>query len=217
MDAPSVKTIEVLLADPNPPARAGVRRALSCPGFAVVAEAADADDCVELAERLRPDVCLVEVRLPGGGIRAARAIAAKLDQTAVVMLTASDSEADFFDAMRAGAAGYLLKGTDPERLPHALRGVVAGESAIPRKLLPRLLDEFRGQAGRRVAIAGGRGPQLTAREWEVLDLMRERLATREIAARMFVSDVTVRRHVSALLRKLGAPDRAAAVRLVELV
>ena len=68
-----------------------------------------------------------------------------------------------------------------------------------------------------MAIAGGRGPQLTAREWEVLDLMRERLATREIAARMFVSDVTVRRHVSALLRKLGAPDRAAAVRLVELV
>jgi DNA-binding NarL/FixJ family response regulator len=215
MDASSIKTVKVLLADPNAPARAGVRQALACPGFDVVAEAADADACIELAGRLRPDVCLVEVRLPGGGVRAARAIAAKMHETAVVMLTASDSEEDFFDAMRAGAAGYLLKGTDPERLPHALRGVVAGESAIPRKLLPRLLDEFRGQAGRRLTVAGGRGPQLTAREWEVLDLLRQKLATREIAARLFVSEVTVRRHVSTVLRKLGAPDRATALRLVE--
>jgi DNA-binding NarL/FixJ family response regulator len=215
MDASSIKTIKVLLADANAPARAGVRQALACPGFEVVAEAADADTCIELAGRLLPDVCVVDVRLPGGGVRAARAIATKMDKTAVVMLTASDSEADFFDAMRAGAAGYLLKGTDPERLPHALRGVVAGESAIPRKLLPRLLDEFRGQSARRLTIAGGRGPQLTAREWEVLDLMRNGLSTREIAARLFVSEVTVRRHVSAVLRKLGAPDRATALRLVE--
>lgn len=215
MDPASVKTIDVLLADANAAARAGARHALARPGLSVVGEAADAEACIELADRLLPDVCLVEVRLPGGGIRVARSIAAKLDATAVVMLTTSDSEADFFDAMRAGAAGYLLKGTDPERLPHALRGVVAGESAIPRKLLPRLLDEFRGQTGRRLTIAGGRGPQLTAREWEVLELMREGLATREIAGRLFVSDVTIRRHVSALLRKLGAPDRAAALRLVE--
>jgi DNA-binding NarL/FixJ family response regulator len=215
MDASPIKTIKVLLADANAPARAGVRRALACPGFEVVAEAVDADACIELAGRLRPDVCLVEVRLPGGGVRAARTIAKKMHDSAVVMLTASDSEADFFDAMRAGAAGYLLKGTDPDRLPHALRGVVAGESAIPRKLLPRLLDEFRGQAGRRLTVAGGRGPQLTAREWEVLDLLREGLATRAIAARLFVSEVTVRRHVSTVLRKLGAPDRATALRLVE--
>jgi DNA-binding NarL/FixJ family response regulator len=214
MDASSIKTIKVLLADANAPARAGARRALGCPGFEVVAEAVEADACIEFAERLRPDVCLVEVRLPGGGVRAARAIVTKIQETAVVMLTASDSEADFFDAMRAGAAGYLLKGTDPERLPHALRGVVAGESAIPRKLLPRLLDEFRGQAGRRLTVAGGRGPQLTAREWEVLDLMRDGLTTREIAARLFVSEVTVRRHISTTLRKLGVPDRAAALRLV---
>jgi DNA-binding NarL/FixJ family response regulator len=214
MDPASVKTIDVLLADANATARAGARRALAIPGFAVVAEADDAEACIELAGRLRPDVCLVEVRLPGGGIRAARSIVAKLDETAVVMLTASDSEDDFFDAMRAGAAGYLLKGTDPARLPHALTGVMAGESAIPRKLLPRLLDEFRGQTGRRLAVGGGRGPQLTAREWEVLELMRRGLATREIAARLFVSEVTVRRHVSTLLRKLGAPDRAAALRLV---
>jgi DNA-binding NarL/FixJ family response regulator len=215
MDASSIKTIKVLLADANAASRAGVRSALACPGFEVVAEAGDADGCIELAVSLRPDVCLVEVRLPGGGVRAARAIATKLQETAVVMLTASDSEADFFDAMRAGAAGYLLKGTDPDRLPHALKGVVAGESAIPRKLLPRLLDEFRGQVGRRLTVAGGRGPQLTAREWEVLDLMRQGLTTREIAARLFVSEVTVRRHISTTLRKLDVPDRAAALRLVE--
>lgn len=215
MDASSINNIAVLLADPNAPARAGVRRALARPGFEVVGEAADADACVELAQRLGPDVCLVEVRLPGGGIRAARAIAAQMPDTSVVMLTASDSEEDFFDAMRAGAAGYLLKGTDPGRLSHALAGVVAGESAIPRKLLPRLLDEFRGQAGRRVPVPGGRGPQLTAREWEVLELLKQGLVTREIAARLFVSEVTVRRHVSGVLRKLGVSDRAAAVRLVE--
>jgi DNA-binding NarL/FixJ family response regulator len=215
MDASSIKTIKVLLADPNAPARAGVRQALARPDFEVVAEAGDADACVELAARLRPDICLIEVRLPGGGVRAARSIATRIHETAVVMLTASDSETDFFDAMRAGAAGYLLKGTDPERLPHALRGVVAGESAIPRKLLPRLLDEFRGQAGRRVTVGGGRGPKLTAREWEVLELMREGLSTRAIAGRLFVSEVTVRRHVSGVLRKLDVPDRAAAVRLVE--
>jgi DNA-binding NarL/FixJ family response regulator len=215
MDASSIETIEVLVADANQPARAGVRGALACPGFEVVGEAADADRCIALAEALEPDVCLVEVRLPGGGIRAARSIAAKLPGTAVVMLTASDAENDFFDSMRAGAAGYLLKGTDPERLPHALRGVVAGESAIPRKLLPRLLDEFRGQEGRRLPLRGARGPQLTAREWEVLELMRRGLGTKEIARRLFVSEVTVRRHISAVLRKLGVPDRESAIRLLE--
>jgi DNA-binding NarL/FixJ family response regulator len=215
MDMAPTKTIRVLLADAHAPARAGVRRALAHPGFEIAAEALDGESAVELAERLRPDVCLVEVRLPGGGVRAARALTAKLAETAVVMLTDSDSEEDFFDAMRAGAAGYLLKGTDPDRLPHALRGVVAGETAIPRKLLPRLLEQFRGQAGRRASLSGSRGPLLTAREWEVLELVRDGLSTREIGARMFISEVTVRRHVSAAVRKLQVPDRAAAVRLLE--
>jgi len=217
MDTAPTKTIRVVIADAHEPARAGVRRALARPGFEIAAEAMDAHGCIESAERLRPDVCLVEVRLPGGGVRAARALATKLPETAVVMFTASDSEEDFFDAMRAGAAGYLLKGTDPERLPHALRGVVAGETAIPRKLLPRLLEQFRGQSGRRASVHGSRGPLLTAREWEVLELVRDGLSTREIGARMFISDVTVRRHVSSAVRKLQVPDRAAAVRLLEAV
>jgi DNA-binding NarL/FixJ family response regulator len=132
------------------------------------------------------------------------------------MLTVSDAEDDFFDSMRAGAAGYLLKETDTARIPHALRGVLSGESAIPRKLLPRLLEEFRGNTRRRrLSLAHTRGPELTAREWEVLELMRQGLTTREIASRLFVADVTVRRHVSSILRKLKVRDRAAALRVVD--
>src|SRR3954453_7818034 len=133
MDASSIKTIRVLVADAGPSARAGVRSALACDGFEIVAEAEDADACIELARALRPEVCLVDVSLPGGGVRATRAVIAAAPDTAVVMLTASDAEADFFGALRAGAEGYLLKETGPERLPHALRGVVAGESAVPRR------------------------------------------------------------------------------------
>jgi DNA-binding NarL/FixJ family response regulator len=215
MDMAPTNPIRVLLADPHAPARAGVRRALARQEFEIVGEALDAESCIELAGRLRPDVCMVEVCLPGGGVRAARRLAETAPETAVVMLTASDSEDDFFDAMRAGAAGYLLKGTDPARLPHALRGVVLGESAIPRTLLPRLLEQFRGQSGRRASLARTRGPRLTAREWEVLELMRAGLSTSEIAARLFISEVTVRRHASAVVRKLEVPDRAAAIRLVD--
>jgi DNA-binding NarL/FixJ family response regulator len=216
MDAPSTpQPTTVLVADAHLSARTGVRRALDGHGFDVVAEARDADECVELGLGTRPDVCLVEVTLPGGGVNAVRELNARLTETAVVMLTVSEGEDDFFDALRAGAAGYLLKETNPERLPHAIRGVLAGESAIPRKLLPRLMEEFRGSSRRRVALPKRRGPELTAREWEVLELLRGRLGTAEIARRLFVSEVTVRRHISAVLHKLGAPDREAALRLLD--
>ena len=206
----------ILLADPHPLTRQGVRETLEASGFAVCAEAVDAAGAVEAALRLRPDLCLLEVQMPGSGIRAARRITAELPDTAVVMLTASREDGDLFDALRAGAAGYLLKETAPERLPHALRGVLAGESALPRTLVARLIDEFRSQGRRRrVPGLGRRTAELSEREWQTLELMRDGHSTAEIADRLHVSPVTVRRHISSVLAKLGVPDRAAALELLE--
>jgi DNA-binding NarL/FixJ family response regulator len=182
--------------------------------FRVVGEAADATEVVAIASRTRPDICLMDVLLPGGGSRAARLLATRLPQTAIVILTASSSEEDFFDALRAGAVGYLLKDLDPGRLPHALEGILAGESAVPRRLVPRLMEEFRGSSGRRVSLKRGRGPSLTQREWEVVELLRDGLSTRRIAARLSLSPVTVRRHLSSVSAKLGVGDREAALRLL---
>jgi DNA-binding NarL/FixJ family response regulator len=154
--------------------------------------------------------------MPGSGIAAAARINTELPGTAVVMLTVSRDDADLFDAIRAGASGYLLKDTDPERLPHALRGVVAGEAALPRTLVARLMEEFRARdAPRTIALPSGQIVRLTEREWEVLELMRQGLATREIAQRLFISSGTVRTHVAAILSKLRSPDRPAAIRLLE--
>ena len=158
---------------------------------------------------------MLDIHMPGNGIRAAAEIASARDDVAVVMLTVSRNDSDLFAALRAGAAGYLLKDTDPVRLPHALRGVMAGEAALPRGLVARVIDEFRSQGHRRIRLAGRSGVELTSREWQVLDLMREGLNTKEIADRLLVSPVTVRRHVSAILRKLRVEDRAAALKLVE--
>jgi DNA-binding NarL/FixJ family response regulator len=193
-----------------------VREALEADaGFEVCGEAPDAPGALELAARERPDLCLLDVHMPGSGIRAAHELATSLPDAAVVMLTVSRNDSDLFDALRVGAAGYLLKDTDPERLPHALRGVLAGEAALPRALVARVIDEFRSKGRRRLSLAGDRGRELTSREWEVLELMRQGLSTREIAERLVVAPVTVRRHVSAILKKLRVADRDAAVRLLE--
>jgi DNA-binding NarL/FixJ family response regulator len=206
-----------VIADDHPAARGGVRESLEEDGgFEIVGEAADGPAAVELARKQRPELCLLDVHMPGSGIRAATEILEILPDTAVVMLTVSQNDADLFDSLRVGAAGYLLKDTDAERLPHALRGVLAGEAAVPRRLVSRVLDEFRSSGGRRrLPIVGRRGAELTSREWEVLEMLRDGLTTAAIAQRLFVSPVTVRRHVSAILRKLDVPDRESALRLLE--
>jgi DNA-binding NarL/FixJ family response regulator len=207
--------LRVLIADDHPPTRAGVRAALEQAGFTVSSEHADAAAAVQAALDERPDICLLDVHMPGNGITAAARIRAALPETSIVMLTVSTNDTDLFDALRAGALGYLLKDTDPERLPHALRGVLEGEAALPRMLVARLIEEFRAREHRRVSLFKRRGVELTSREWQVLELLREGLSTAEIADQLVISRVTVRTHVSAILKKLQVPDRKAALELFE--
>jgi DNA-binding NarL/FixJ family response regulator len=206
----------VLLADDHPPTRSGVRAALEGHGFVVTAEVADAASAIEAAQRERPDVCLLDIRMPGSGIAAAAAISVALPDTAIVILTVSHDDADLFDALRAGAAGYLLKDTDPRRLPELLTSVLRGEGALSPGLIAKLIEEFRERGRRRrLPLQGSRGVELTSREFEVLDLLRQELSTAEIASRLYIAEVTVRTHISAILRKLRVPDRRAALKLLD--
>ena len=205
----------VLIADDHAAARAGVRASLEQGGFVVCAEASDGPGAVGAALRERPDACLLDVHMPGGGgIEAAAEISARVPGTAIAMLTVSADEEDLFAAIQAGADGYLLKDVDPQRLPHALAGVLAGEAAIPRQLVGRIVAELAGRRRRRVPLARG-GAELTAREWEILELLHAGASTAEAADRLGLSQVTVRRHVSAVLGKLQVPDRGAAFALLD--
>jgi DNA-binding NarL/FixJ family response regulator len=207
--------LRVVVADDHAPMIAGVRMALLDSGFEVCAEADNAHDAVREARAHRPDVVLLDIHMPGNGLSAARTISDELPDTAVVMLTVSQSEADLFEALRAGARGYLLKHIDPVRLPEALRGVLNGEVALPRTMAARLVDEFRRrESGPRRRLLGKRQVRLSEREWETLELLQQGLSTKEIAERFFVTPATVRSHVSALLRKLDVNTRDQAVAMV---
>lgn len=205
----------VLLADEYASTRDSLRNLLESSGFSVCAEAADEPEAIRAALRERPDICLIDVLLPGSGIDAIAGIAAGLPQTAVVVLTASADPDSLFRALRAGACGYLLKGMSPERLANALRGVLEGEGAIPRALVGSLVSEYQAQGRVRMIVSRRGRVELSRREWEVLHLMAENLGTAEIAERLFISPVTVRRHISSLIAKLGVEDRAAAIAVFE--
>jgi DNA-binding NarL/FixJ family response regulator len=191
-----------------------VRLSLEEAGMAIVAEVATAQAAVDAAVEERPDIALLDIHMPGSGIVAAREITHRAPATAVVMLTVSRDDADLFQALSAGARGYLLKDTDPDRLPLALQGVLDGEAALPRALTARLVADFQQRERSAVRRHGAFG-KLTEREWEILGLLHAGSDTRQIAAELFVSPVTVRSHVSAILRKLQVPDRQAAVDLLE--
>jgi len=204
----------VVLGESDVATRQGLRMALEAGGIAVAAEAESADAVVE--EVPGSDVCLISVDLPGGGLRAAAAIVAEHPDTAVIVLTSAADEEELVDAVRVGAVGYLVTDMTPAGLPEAVRAVMRGELAIPRALTPVLADRLRERLGRRqVALRGRPGVELTTREWEVLDLMCDGLSTREIAGRLLISEITVRRHISAVLKKLRVGSRRDAVKLLE--
>lgn len=201
--------IRVLLADDHDPTRKDVRAALEADdGIEIVAEASDAPGAVEAALREQPDVCLLDVHMPGGGIAAVWEISARCPGTRIVMLSISSEDTDLFGALRAGADGYLLKDMSAARIPFALRDVLDGRAALPRALTARILEEFRDTAPRwRSVDLKNSAERLTSREWEVVALLRRGMTTRQIAKKLVLTPATVRTHVAAAVRKLGVPDR----------
>ncbi|WIE82627.1 response regulator transcription factor [Curtobacterium sp. MCPF17_021] len=213
----------IVLADDQELVRAGFRVILeSEPGFRVVGEAADGAGAVEAVQQLRPDVVCLDVQMPGvDGLEAARRIAALPDPPAVLILTTFDSDDALFQALEAGASGFLLKNASPERLIDAVRTVAAGDALLAPDVTRRVISRATASAavqpsatstattatGDDALAAAG----LTERETEVLRLLARGLSNAEIAGELYVGDATVKTHVSNVLQKLALRDRIQAV------
>lgn len=207
-----MEALRVIVADDDPLARRMIRSALQDAGFVVVAEARNGREAVELTLYYAPDAILMDVVMPElDGISATRRIVDERPDQLVILLTGADEEIGLA-GLQAGAAGYLNKDVDIEALPRALKGAMVGEAAISRTMGTMLIEQLR----RAPARANGNGlrpvrSSLTAREWEVLDLLCERSTIDEIAHGMFLSTETVRSHVKSIYRKLGVNSREQAV------
>jgi DNA-binding NarL/FixJ family response regulator len=206
-------TVRVLICDDQPLVRAGIRTLLGTQGdIEVVGEAADGDEAVAVAASVRPEVVLMDVRMPGtDGIAATDRIAHGEDPPRVLVLTTYDQDEYVFDALTAGASGFLLKDARPEELINGIRSVAAGDALLAPSVTRRLIDLF--ASGRRTGPrqAEGRVELLTEREQEVLGLVARGLSNAEIAAALHITDHTVKTHVASLLRKLDLRDRVHAV------
>jgi len=209
--------ISVVIADDQAATRTGIRQALEPSGFDVRAEVQDADRLLRIADEQHADVYLVDVALSGDGIKAAVNIREARPDSTIVMLTASPSGAELVEALHAGAIGYLPKDIEPSRLAFAVRDAHGGAPAIPRRLTGRIIEELRTRPddrGRLRLTATPRKP-LSDREWEMLERLHRQQSTDEIASQLSLSPVTVRRHISSLVKKLGVANRAAAIALVD--
>jgi len=206
-------SLSVLIVDDQALVRAGFRMILDAEeGIDVAGEAADGREAVEEARRLRPDVVLMDVRMPEvDGIEATRQLLADGGVDAkVVMLTTFDMDEYVYDALRAGASGFLLKDVPPEQLVAGIRAVAGGDALLAPSVTRRVIEEF----VRRPPASARSLPQLgelTARELEVLKLIARGLSNAEIAKELFVSETTVKTHVAHVLTKLGLRDRVQAV------
>jgi DNA-binding NarL/FixJ family response regulator len=207
-----VADIRLLLCEDQTLVRDGLRTILELqPGMAVVGEAADGEEAVHRAVELRPDIALMDVQMPRrSGVEATALITAASPETRVIVLTTFDNDDYVFDAIKAGAMGYLLKDVPARELIDVIRRVHAGESFIQPRVASKLLLEF----GRRTRPP--RGPQvdeLTEREREVLALLAAGASNKEIGARLYLAESTVKNHVSTILGKLHAANRTHAVTL----
>ncbi|MFE3993096.1 response regulator [Streptomyces goshikiensis] len=202
--------IRVLLADDQQLVRAGFRALLDAqPGIEVAGEAADGAEALRLVRALRPDIALMDIRMPGlDGLAATRAITGDpaLASVKVVMLTTFDLDEYVFEAIRSGASGFLVKDTEPEELLRAVRAVVAGDALLSPGVTRRLIAEFAARSKAPAAAAGLE--RLTDREREVMALVGLGMSNEEIARRLVVSPLTAKTHVSRTMIKLGARDRA---------
>jgi DNA-binding NarL/FixJ family response regulator len=206
------EAIRVVIADDQPLVRAGLRMILAAePDLEIVGEAADGRTAVEACTELRPDVVLMDVRMPDvDGIEATRQVTSTDDPPRVLVLTTFDLDEVVYDALRAGASGFLLKDAPEERLVTAIRVVAEGGSLFAPSVTRRLIEEFSRRGPRREDDRSDLSA-LTARELEVLRLVARGLSNAEIATDLFVSENTVKTHVARLLMKLGVRDRVQAV------
>jgi DNA-binding NarL/FixJ family response regulator len=208
--------MRILLVDDHPITRGALASLLEGHGFSVAGEAAAGEEAIELARRLRPDLVLLDLSMPGlDGLQALPRIREAAPETEVVVLTASGTEENLLAAIRGGAAGYLLKTESPERIAEFLDGVVHGDAALSGPVARRLLDQVRS-GGRGTGVPDRIASVLSAREVEVLLLLDEHHGTDEIAERLFISEHTVRSHVKSLLRKLGVSSRREALEQLSL-
>ncbi len=204
--------MRILIADDHPLTRDALASLLARGGFEVVGEAADGVEALELAQRLEPDLVLLDLTMPGlDGLSALPRLRSACPGCEVVVLTASGTEENLLGAIRAGAAGYLLKSEPPERIVSFLRGVANGEAALSGEVARRLLDQVRVGGRRGGGVPDYIARSLSAREVEVLLLLDDHLSTDDIAKRLFISEHTVRSHVKSLLRKLGVSSRREAL------
>ncbi|MFD0539884.1 response regulator [Actinomadura luteofluorescens] len=211
MSAPSTAPIRVLLADDEGLVRSGFKLLIDVEDdIAVVAEATDGAQAVDLARAARPDVVLMDIRMPRlDGIQATARITATrgLEDVRILILTTYDTDAYVFEALQAGASGFLLKDAGPAELLHAIRVVAAGEALLAPRITRRLIGKFTAWHTASTNARDRLAP-LTGREREVLALIGRGLSNQEIGAELFISPATARTHVSRTMAKLGARDRA---------
>jgi len=206
-------TIRVALADDQQLIRGGFRSLLEAePDIEVVGEAGDGGDALAMAQEKMPDVVLMDVRMPGrGGIDATEKIKEAMPHVKILMLTVSDEEADLFDALKAGASGYLLKDTSIEEVADAVRKVSRDESLISPSMANKLVSEFTSMVKRADEKQSVPQPRLTDREMEVLKLVAKGRNNRDIAKELFISENTVKNHIRNILEKLHLHSRMEAV------
>src|SRR6478735_4492030 len=202
----------VLVVDDHPLTREALAALLRSHGFELAGIAADGEEAIVTAAETQPDLVLLDLLMPGlDGLSALPRLRAAAPGCEVVVLTASGTEENLLAAIRAGAAGYLLKSEPPERIVSFLRGVANGEAALSGEIARRLLDQLREGGGRSSIVPESIAQALSARELEVLLLLDRHLGTDEIATRLFISEHTVRSHVKSLLSKLGVSSRREAL------
>jgi DNA-binding NarL/FixJ family response regulator len=203
--------IRVVIADDDPLARRMVKQALQQAGFLVIAEAHDGREAVDLALHYRPDIVLMDVVMPQlDGLSATRRILQMDPEQTIVMLTSGDDEDVGLISLQAGAVGFLSKELDVDVIPRALRSTLQGEAAISRRMSRTLIDRLRSVPQGSAGLRPVKSP-LTAREWEVIDLLAEGRTTDQIAEQLVLSSETVRSHVKNILRKLNVSSRHDAV------